>query len=321
MRKKTLITGCSGFLGNHLFLKMQCLSFPVMSLGRTKPKNVSSSDHIYSNLSANSEFIDALKDTSTIIHCAARVHVMNNTLSDSLEVYREVNVAGTLNLAKQAINAGVRRFIFISSIKVNGESTPVNKPFRFDDERSPEDPYGQSKSEAEEQLLQLAKETGLEVVIIRPTLVYGPGVKANFSALMNLVSKGVPLPFGCITDNKRSLVSVDNLVDLIITCIDHPKAINEVFLVSDGYDVSTSEMVRKMAVVLNKPQIQIPIPKYCYRLAGKVFGKEDVVHRLLDSLQVDISHTKKTLDWTPPQSIDDGFRNAANAFMENKLKG
>ncbi|WP_318439259.1 UDP-glucose 4-epimerase family protein [Photobacterium leiognathi] len=315
-----LITGGSGFLGSNLIGKLDDRYLKV--LVRDSRYINSCCEIIENTISSKVDYDGSLFDSvECVVHCAARVHVMNDDLNDPLEAYREVNTAGTLNLARQAVNAGVKRFIFISSIKVNGESTPINKPFKFDDDRSPEDPYGQSKSEAEEQLLELAKETGLEVVIIRPTLVYGPGVKANFSALMNLVAKGVPLPFGCITDNKRSLVSVDNLVDLIITCIDHPKAVNEVFLVSDDYDVSTSEMVRKMATVLNKPQTQIPIPKFCYRLAGKVVGKEDVVHRLLGSLQVDISHTKQTLGWVPPQSIDDGFRDTADAFMKTKLKG
>lgn len=245
---------------------------------------------------------------------------MDDASNNPLDDYRDVNVRGTLNLARQAVDAGVKRFIFISSIKVNGESTQLGKPFRFDDQRSPEDFYGQSKSEAEEQLLQLAKETSLEVVIIRPTLVYGPGVKANFASLLNLVSKGLPLPFRCIKDNKRSLVSVDNLVDLIVTCIDHPKAINQVFLVSDDNDVSTNEMVQQMAKALDKSQWQLPIPTACYRLVGKVLGKEDVINRLLGSLQVDITHTKDTLGWKPPQTLEDGFKQTADAFLQSKLK-
>ncbi|HIF9221433.1 TPA: UDP-glucose 4-epimerase family protein [Photobacterium damselae] len=315
-----LITGGSGFLGSNLIEKLddRCLKVLVRDSRYINSCCEIIEDTISSQVNYDGSLFDSVE---CVVHCAARVHVMNDALNNPLDAYREVNTAGTLNLARQAVNSGVKRFIFISSIKVNGESTSINKPFKFDDERLPEDPYGQSKSEAEVQLLELAKETGLEVVIIRPTLVYGPGVKANFLALMNLVSKGVPLPFGCITDNKRSLVSVDNLVDLIITCIDHPKAVNEVFLVSDDYDVSTSEMVRKMAIALDKSQIQIPIPKFCYRLAGKIVGKEDVVHRLLGSLQVDISHTKQTLGWKPTQSINDGFRYTADAFMKNKLKG
>ena len=158
------------------------------------------------------------------------------------------------------------------------------------------------------------------MVIIRPPIVYGPCVKANFASLMNLVSKGVPLPFGCITQNKRSLVSVTNLVDLIITCIDHPKAANQVFLVSDDHDVSTSEMVREMAKALDKPTWQLPIPIWCYKLVGKLFDKSDVVDRLTGSLQVDISHTKETLGWKPPQTLQEGFKQTAQAFLQAKTK-
>jgi len=169
-------------------------------------------------------------------------------------------------------------------------------------------------------LLELAEETGLDVVIIRPALVYGPGVKANFSLLMNLVSKGLPLPFSCIKNNKRSLVSVKNLVDLIGTCIYHPKAANQIFLVSDDNDVSTASMVKKMSTALGKPDRMFPIPLWCYRLVGQIFGKEDVVNRLLGSLQVDISHTKKTLDWKPLQTLEEGFKETAEAFLINKEK-
>ncbi|GHZ42263.1 glycosyltransferase [Vibrio cholerae] len=223
-----------------------------------------------------------------------------------------------LNLAKQAIKKGVKRFIFISSIKVNGESSQLNKPFTSSDLHASQDDYGLSKAEAELQLQEVAKDSGMDVVIIRPTLVYGPGVKANFSSLMNLVSKGIPLPFSCITNNKRSLVSVDNLVDLVITCIDHPKAANQVFLVSDDHDVSTSEMVREMAIALGKPTWQLPVPIWCYKLAGKLFNKSDVVDRLIGSLQVDISHTKETLDWAPPQTLQEGFKKTAEAFLSSK---
>ncbi|EMP95096.1 UDP-glucose 4-epimerase [Vibrio paracholerae 87395] len=243
---------------------------------------------------------------------------MDDSEAEPLTLYREVNTAGTVNLAKQAIDSGVKRFIFISTIKVNGEGTLVGCPFKTEDNHAPEDDYGLSKSEAEKQLVAIAKDSGMEVVIIRPTLVYGPGVKANFASLMNLVSKGIPLPFGCITKNKRSLVSVDNLVDLIITCIDHHKAANQVFLVSDDHDVSTSEMVREMAIALDKPTWQLPVPIWCYKLAGKLFNKSDVVDRLIGSLQVDISHTKETLDWAPPQTLQEGFKKTAEAFLSSK---
>jgi UDP-glucose 4-epimerase len=311
-----LITGCSGFLGQGLIKELK--AHQISALGRKRFESKYIMNHYGGNLDAHSNYEDALMNKELVIHCAARVHIMDDKSSNALEEYREVNTAGTINLATQAAQAGVKRFIFISSIKVNGESTAIDKPFTSKDMRQPQDPYGVSKSEAEVQLLQLAKDTGLEVVIIRPTLIYGPGVKANFASLLNLVSKGLPLPFGCITTNKRSLVSVTNLVDLIVTCIDHPKASNQVFLVSDDHDISTALMVKEMSKALEKPNRSLPIPLWCYHLAGKVLNKQDVVDRLLGSLQVDISHTKETLNWTPPQSLESGFRETAKAFLKNK---
>ncbi|MGF1853524.1 SDR family oxidoreductase [Vibrio satsumensis] len=312
-----LITGAGGFLGATLvpsLPKAQQLVF----VDRKEPKFSDSALYSYYQREINSkaDYSDCLVNVSCIVHCAARVHIMNDESSNPLDDYREVNTVGTLNLAKQAVEAGVKRFIFISSIKSNGESSQLGKPFRYDDPRTPEDFYGQSKSEAEEQLLELAKETGLEVVIIRPTLVYGAGVKANFASLMRLVSKGLPLPFGCITNNARSLVSVKNLVGLIITCIDHPKAVNEVFLVSDDHDVSTSEMVQQMSKALGKSSLQLPVPVWCYKLVGKLLKKEGVIDRLTGSLQVDITHTKDTLGWQPPQTLADGFKETADYILE-----
>jgi UDP-glucose 4-epimerase len=315
---KVLVTGGSGFLGQHLINSLN--SYQVTVLDRSKNGYNRQLNYFKTTIDSESSYDVALKNVKTVIHCAARVHVMNEESSDPLNDYREVNTAGTMNLARQAVEAGVKRFIFVSTIKVNGESTESGKPFIYSDDRNPLDFYGQSKSEAEVQLLQLASKTDLEVVIIRPTLVYGPGVKANFASLMNLVSKGIPLPFSCITDNKRSLVSVKNLVDLISTCIDHPKAVNQVFLVSDDNDVSTASMVKEMSRSFGKPNRLLPVPLWCYRLIGKIFGKEDVVNRLLGTLQVDISHTKATLGWEPPQTLEEGFKETAEAILLNKEK-
>ncbi|MGF1788685.1 SDR family oxidoreductase [Photobacterium swingsii] len=310
-----LVTGASGFVGTKLVESFPCEH--VVGLGRKKPLSFSPHQFVEAEIDGETDYSTALANISVVIHLAARVHVMGDSAENPLNDYREVNTLGTMNLARQAANAGVKRFIFISSVKVNGESSIPGSPFTYADKRKPEDFYGQSKSEAEEQLLALAEETGLEVVIIRPTLVYGTGVKANFASLMNLVSKGMPLPFGCI-NNKRSLVSVDNLVDLIITCIDHPKAVNQVFLVSDDNDVSTSEMVYEMAKALGKPTWQLPIPVWCYELVGKRLNKLELVGRLIGSLQVDITHTKQTLGWTPPQTLQAGFKQAADAFLKSK---
>ncbi|TVP09805.1 UDP-glucose 4-epimerase family protein [Shewanella sp. MSW] len=313
--EKILITGYSGFVGRHL---LNTLSSPyrINLLGRS---NVSECyDHLNANIDSKSDYSSILEQVGVVVHVAARVHVMNDISLDPLREFREVNTAGTMNLARQAVKAGVKRFIFVSSIKVNGESTEIGKPFTENDYRCPQDFYGQSKAEAELQLLELAKQTGLEVVIIRPTLVYGPGVKANFASLLHLVSKGLPLPFGSVKDNKRSLVSVHNLVDLIVTCIDHPKAANQVFLVSDDHDISTAEMVKHMSQALGKSCRLFSVPLWCYRLVGKLTGKMDVVDRLIGSLQVDITHTKKTLGWTPPQTLEHGFKEAAEAFLRKK---
>lgn len=310
-----LVTGYSGFVGSYLLSVLGSLE-NVNLLGRSEPPECK--EYLKANIDPHSDYSLVLQGVDVIVHIAARVHVMKDKAQNPSEEFRYVNVAGTLNLARQAVASGAKRFVFISSIKSNGESSKVGCPFRYDDPRNAVDLYGKSKSEAEEQLLQLAKETGLEVVIIRPTLVYGSGVKANFASLMKLAAKGVPLPFGCIRNNSRSLVSVANLVDLIITCIDHPKAVNQVFLVSDDHDVSTSEIARQMAISLDKPIWQLPVPVWCYHLAGKLFGKSDVVNRLTGSLQVDITHTKETLDWTPPQSLEEGFREAAQALLNNR---
>lgn len=313
-----LVTGASGFIGSVLLEKLA--KKRVSIIGRSEPKNFFSHDFYQLEINERTDYSKALSGVDTIIHLAARVHVMNDLDSNPLQAYREVNTLGTLNLAKQAVEQGVKRLIFISSIKVNGEASSLDAPFKSSDPHSSEDFYGQSKSEAELALLDLAEQTGLEVVIIRPTLVYGPGVKANFASLMNLVAKGIPLPVACINNNKRSLVSVTNLVDLIVNCIDHPKAANEVFLVSDDQDVSTSEMVEYMAKAMGRPTWQIPVPLWCYNLVGKLLGKKDVVDRLTGSLQVDIAHTKETLDWKPPQSLQDGFRETTLAFLRSKQK-
>ncbi|MCG6325585.1 SDR family oxidoreductase [Vibrio diabolicus] len=313
-----LVTGANGFLGSHLIKRLSDRSLMLLDRGISKY----SSEYRFTQAEVGpvTDFSYALQGCDTVVHCAARVHVMDDLHDSPLEAYREVNTAGTINLVKQAVEAGVKRFIFISSIKVNGESSQLGKPFTKDDPHSFEDDYGQSKSEAEIALHELAKETGLELVIIRPTLVYGAGVKANFASLLNLVSKGIPLPFGCVTNNRRSLVSVTNLVDLIVTCIDNPSAANQTFLVSDDHDVSTSEIVSQMSKALGKPQVQLPVPEWGYKMVGKLFGKQDVVDRLLGSLQVDIKHTKETLNWTPPQTLEAGFQEAAQAFLQSKQK-
>lgn len=312
---RILITGYSGFVGSHLIGTLGSLE-NINLLGRSVPPQCHM--HLKADIDPKSDYSSVLIGVDVVVHIAARVHTMKDQATDPLREFRLINTRGTLNLAKQAVKAGVKRFIFVSTVKVNGESTTNRKAFDVKDKPKPEDFYGMSKAEAEEQLFALSRDTGLEIVVIRPPLVYGEGVKANFSSLMNIVSKGIPLPFGCIKNNKRSLVSVGNLVDLILTCIDHPRAANQVFLVSDDHDVSTSEMVQEIALALGKPTWQLPVPIWCYKLAGKLFKKSDVVDRLTGSLQIDISHTKKTLGWKPPQTLEEGFKQAADAFLQSK---
>ncbi len=258
-----------------------------------------------------------LVGVDAVIHAAARVHIMNDKSASPLVEFRKVNAEGTINLARQAAADGVRRFIFISSIKVNGELSEEDKPFTADDEPKPVDPYGISKLEAEQGLLALAAETGMEVVIIRPVLVYGPGVKANFRSMMDWLSKRIPLPLGAI-HNKRSLVAVDNLVDLIVTCLEHPAAANRVFLVSDGEDLSTTELLRRMGAALNKPACLLPVPAAWLCGAARLFGQEAIAQRLCGSLQVDIGQTRRVLGWTPPVTVDEALRKTARDFLEHR---
>ena len=239
---------------------------------------------------------------------------MKELAVDPLTVYRQVNVEGTAHLARQAAAAGVRRFVFVSSIKVNGEFTNMGKPFTADDGPAPEDPYGISKHEAEQLLRQIAAETGMEVVIIRPPLVYGPGVKANFMAMMRWLDRGVPLPLAAITENRRSLVALDNLVDLIVTCIEHPSAANQTFLVADGEDVSTAELLQRMARAMNRKARLLPVPVWMLEQAAVLLGKRDVARRLCGSLQLDTTHTRQRLGWVPPIDLDEGLRRAVQGL-------
>ncbi|MBH0048914.1 UDP-glucose 4-epimerase family protein [Pseudoalteromonas sp. SWYJZ19] len=303
------VTGYSGFVGKVLLAQLQISD--ILLLGRQKSPNYNQFKLFDLNSTQSLDLVDDLHLVDTIIHIAARVHVMNDGSSDPLAEFRAVNTEGTLNLARESARANVKRFIFVSSIKVNGESTTGKQPFTAFDIPSAEDPYGISKYEAEQQLLELGKETGMEIVIIRPPLVYGKGVKANFYSLMKFVYKGLPLPFRSIKNNKRSLVSVYNLVDLIKVCIEHPNAANKIFLASDDHDLSTAEMVALMAKVQGKKNLAIPVPVWCFKLAGKLLNKGDVIDRLTGSLQLDITHTKNTLDWAPPYSVEHGFKLAA----------
>lgn len=308
-----LLTGASGFIGGAVERKLLSNSNISLSVALRRPRAEDSWSNAYviDALSVDTNWKLALTGQDVVIHAAARAHVMDEVAINPLAEFRRVNVDGTLNLAKQAASAGVRRFIFISSIKVNGERTARGHSFTADDAPFPEDAYGQSKAEAEFGLKEIAVETGMELTIIRPPLVYGPGVKGNFSSLLRWVTRGVPLPLGAVTDNRRSLVALDNLVDLILTCVDHPKAANQTFLVSDGEDLSTADLLRRIGKSLNRPARLIPVPVSILIIASRLLGKSSIAQRILGSLQVDISKTCTLLNWNPPVSVDEGLRRAA----------
>ncbi|WP_256582330.1 SDR family oxidoreductase [Pseudomonas sp. MYb185] len=313
--KSIFVTGGTGFIGQKVLNLLNRRGYTMTAAVRdTSAAILPVPIFQFDELSADQPWARGVAGQEVVIHSAARVHIMSDQSADSLGEFRKVNVDGSLSLARQAAEAGVKRFIFISSIKVNGEGTEPDKPYTAFDTPAPQDPYGVSKMEAEHGLREIAKTTGMEVVIIRPVLVYGPGVKANFRSMMSWLSKGVPLPLGAI-HNKRSLVSLDNLVDLIVTCIDHPAAANETFLVSDGEDLSTTEMLRRMGQALGKNARLLPVPAGLLEAGAAMLGKRAVAQRLCGSLQVDIRHTRETLNWSPPVSVDDGFRAAASAFL------
>jgi len=313
-----LITGCNGFVGQQLVKILGSRSLRLAVRNPSEYFGSTTHDVCAGDLSVKRDWSAALENVDLIVHCAARVHIMNEKSSDPLGEFRRVNVDGTLRLANQAAAAGVKRFIFLSSIKVNGEHTQFGSPFVADQRPNPSDPYAISKMEAEEGLLALAMATGMEVVIIRPPLIYGPGVKANFLAMMRWLRRGIPLPFGAVTDNKRSLVALDNLVDLIVTCLDHPSAANQIFMVSDGENLSTAALLRRMGAALGRPARLIPVPVSLLRLGAKWFGKPAVAQRLCGSLEVDISKTRELLGWVPPVSVEEGLRRTALHWIESQ---
>lgn len=308
---KVLVTGANGFVGAALVERLlaDAPSTEIVAIVRSPacdfPKRVERI--LVDGIDEANDWCDALKGCEVVVHLAARVHVMQEATDDPLEEFRRVNVQGTLNLAWQVAAAGIRSFVFVSSIKVNGEATELGRPFTADDAPMPMDAYAVSKLEAEQGLREIALQTGLEVVIIRPPLTYGPGVKANFAAMMRGLKCGVPLPLGAIY-NQRSLVALDNLVDLLVTCMTHPAAANQTFLVSDGEDVSTTELLCRLGQALGRPARLVPVPVSWLKLLATGVGKQGVLQRLCGSLQVDISKTCCLLGWVPPVSLDQGLK-------------
>lgn len=312
-----LVTGANGFVGAAVaaHLLEQSSAGVRAAVRRPVAQPIRGLDYaVTDGVFPQTDWTAVLRGVSSIVHAAARVHVMREPSPDPLAEFRRVNVEGTLTLARQAVEAGVRRFVFISSIKVNGEATAKERPFLASDEPRPLDAYGLSKLEAEQGLRELANRTGLEVAIVRPPLVYGPGVKANFFSMMKWLHRGVPLPFGSI-HNRRSLVGIDNLVDLIARCLRHPAAAGQTFLVSDGEDLSTTELLRRLGMALGAPARLIPVPERVLVYAAKTMGGARLAQRLCGSLWLDISRTRQLLDWSPPVTVDEGLRRTAEAFL------
>lgn len=316
MNSKILLTGASGFVGQRLAHSLIQKNVPLVCTSRKTLRIDGADCQIVDDLGRSTDWRHCLGEVSTVIHCAARVHVMQDTANDPLHLFRQVNVAGTLQLAEQAAAAGVQQFIFLSSVKVNGEETKAGAAFSEDCQALPSDPYGISKLEAEQALFELGRTTGMAITVIRPPLVYGPGVGANFLSMLRWVQRGIPLPLGSIR-NQRSFVYVDNLVSLITCCIANPHSYNQVFLVSDGHDMSTTELLKKSATAFKVMSRLLPCPPSLLRMIAKISGKKSVAERLCQSLQVNITKAKRLLEWTPPFTVEQGLQATANHITES----
>lgn len=318
---RVLITGANGFVGSVLSEQLVTEGFIVRGAYRSKltadsrPNIIEKT--IVGDINSNTDWQKALREVDIVIHLAARVHVMQETETDPLSAFKAVNTQGTINLAEQAANSGIKRLIFLSTIKVNGEQS--DKVYSVSDQINPSDPYALSKWQGEQGLQAIGKKSDMAVVIIRPSLVYGPQVKGNFLRLIKLIQKGLPIPLASVK-NKRSMVSIDNLCDLIKTCIQHTKADGEVLLVSDGHDLSTPELIRLIAINLQKPARLLPFPVGWLNFLATLVHKRQVIERLCGSLQVDIEKNQEILNWQPPFTVSEGIRKTVAAYLRHQSK-
>lgn len=306
-----LVTGATGFVGQALCQALIDHGHHAIALCRKANTQLKASEIIYKDLNAFTQFEETLKSIEVVIHLAGRTHVLNDTAENPYQAYAEINIEATKNLALQAAASGVKRFIFLSSVKVNGEISAKNA-FNEQSAPSPEDDYGKTKWQAEKELALIAADSDMEFVIIRPPLIYGKGVKANFNNLISICQTRLPLPFGAI-HNKRSLVYIENLIDFIMLCTTHPKAANQTFLISDDEDVSTTELIRTIRQALKVPSLLIPLPQSWIMTILKLIGRKSLATRLCGSLQVDISKAKSLLGWKPPYT----FKQAIHKMLHN----
>jgi nucleoside-diphosphate-sugar epimerase len=302
MNNLVLVTGADGFIGKRLVSFLVDQGRPVRKCTRTAGPG---SDVAVGDMDEHTDWSSVLDGVDTVIHLAGRAHIESDGVVSSIAEFRKINVGATCSLARCSINSGVRRFIFISSIGVNGRNSV--RPLKESDQADPTDDYATSKFEAEQNLHHFMQTADMQIVTIRPPLVYGPGVSGNFNHLVEVLRKGYPLPLGSIR-NKRSFVALDNLVSLIATCIDHPGAANQTFLAGDGEDVSTTELLRRLGKALGKPAVLIPFPTTLLKLGALLLGKTQLTNRLCGSLQTDISKSYRLLGWEPPLSLEEGLR-------------
>lgn len=307
MLNRVLLTGATGFIGRKLAEQLKSNEEIHLSLLGRKEASIPAARQYTQPISSSQNYLTALSGAETVIHLAA----IPDTEA-SVDEVREINVKVPTTLAQQAKESGVKRFIFLSSVKAMGESTMSNSPYKYNSECSPEDLYGVSKRDAELALKNELEGSETELVIIRPPLVYGPGVKGNFKALMGLAKKNLPLPFASV-ENKRSLVSLDNLVSLIVTCVKHPEPLNGTFLVSDDHDVSSKELFETLTRAYGKDPKLWPFPVSLMKLSAKMLGKKKIADRLFGNLQLDINHTKKALNWEPPVTFNDAIQKCVKA--------
>jgi len=316
---KVMVTGANGFVGSALCDRLAEEGIPVVGAVRERrPRNPGVAPIEWIEVGAinrHTRWTAALENVEVVVHLAARVHVMQETAHDPLEQFRLVNTLGTEALARQAAAAGVKRFVYVSTIKVNGERT-AGDVFRPDDQPKPEDPYSRSKWEAEQVLQDVSAQTGMEIVVVRPPLVYGPRVKGNFLSMLRVVQRGIPLPLARCR-NRRSLIGLSNLADLLTTCVVHPEASGKIWLASDGEDLSTPDLLQRVAKALGRKSRLVPFPVTWLHWASILAGRSSIYGRLCESLQVDSSHLRHHLQWTPPMTVDDELVRTAQWFRNN----